>query len=63
MLENLHATIEALVGAQPSQPGGRFMDRLIGQTEGPPMDGHHIAPLHILEGLQGILGITVHLPK
>src|SRR5262245_57969078 len=63
MLQNLHSTIEAVLGAQPCQPGGGLMDRLIGQTESPPVDGHHVAPPHILKGLQGILGVAMHLPK
>src|SRR5919108_6418654 len=63
MLQNPHATVKAVVGAQPSQPGGGFMDRLIRETESPPVDGQHVAPLQILKGLQGILGVTMHLPK
>src|SRR5918996_6427863 len=63
MLQNLHSTIEAIVGAQPRQPDRGFMDRLIRQAEGPPVDGHHVAPLHVFKGLQGILGVTMHLPE
>src|ERR671924_119960 len=63
MLKDLYPAIEAVIGTQPRQPGGGFMDRLIGEAECPPVNGHHVARLQIIKRLQGILWVTVDLAE